>query len=96
MEQALHKRAKTTYLIRQEIKTSKLSIKVLAKKYGISISTVHKWITREDVRDKPMGNGRSNSILTKEEEEIICEARRKTWLPLRVSIRSSKTCYGKS
>ena len=29
-----------------------------------------------------MGNGRSNSILTEEEDEIICEARRKTWLPL--------------
>ena len=45
MEQVLHKHAKTTYLIRQEIKTSKLSLKVLAKKFGISISTVHKWIT---------------------------------------------------
>ena len=84
MEQVLHKRAKTTYLIREEIQTSKLSLKALAKKYGISISTVYKWRKREDVRDKPMGNGRANSILTKEEEEIICEARRKTWLPLRV------------
>jgi transposase len=29
-----------------------------------------------------MGNGRANSVLTKEEESIICEFRRKTWLPL--------------
>ena len=55
MEQVLHKHTKTIYLIREEIKTSNLSIKALAKKFGISISTVHKWRKREDVRDKPMG-----------------------------------------
>ena len=34
--------------------------------------------------------------LTKEEGEIICEVPRKTWLPLRVFIRSSKACYSQS
>ena len=29
-----------------------------------------------------MGNGRSNSVLTEEEEKVICETRKKTWLPL--------------
>ena len=29
-----------------------------------------------------MGNGRANSPLTTEEEQIICQIRKKTWLPL--------------
>ena len=37
MEQVLHKRAKTTYLIREEIKTSKLPLKALAKKFNIEV-----------------------------------------------------------
>ena len=29
-----------------------------------------------------MGNGRANSVLTPDEEVVICAARRKTWLAL--------------
>ena len=82
MGQILHKRARTTEQIRREIKASKLSQYKLAKKYNINRKTVAKWQTRETVEDKPMGNGRSNSVLTKDEELVIKTSREKTWLPL--------------
>jgi transposase len=82
MGQILHKCATTTAVTRAKIIASKDSIQATAKQFGISPSTVVKWRKRGNANDLPMGNGRANSVLTSEEEQLICEARRRTWLPL--------------
>lgn len=82
MGQILHQRARTTQGIRKEIQEAKGSLKALAKRFGVNIKTIAKWKKRESVEDAKMGNGRANTVLTEEEEVVICEMRRKTWLPL--------------
>ena len=82
MGQILHRCAKTTNIIRDEIRHSDKSIYFLAKKYNISWATAKKWSERDSGYDKQMGNGRANSVLTEDEEIVICTARRKTWLAL--------------
>lgn len=82
MAQVLHKRATTTHLTRQYIINSSASVQALANQLGISPSTVQKWRTRGTIEDKPMGNGRANSVLQKEEEELICKTRQLTWFAL--------------
>lgn len=82
MGQILHKRARTTQAIRTEIRTAKGSLLTLAKRFNVNPKTIQKWRKREASEDLPMGNGRANSVLTKEEETLICELRKKTWLPL--------------
>ncbi len=39
----LHKRARTTPAVREEIATSKEPASVLALRYGVSICTIYKW-----------------------------------------------------
>ncbi|MGD9947386.1 MAG: hypothetical protein AB7U29_02780 [Desulfobulbus sp.] len=51
MKIRLHKQARTTPAIRQEIRESSLSERALAEKYGISRSTVRKWKQRQSVED---------------------------------------------
>jgi transposase-like protein len=82
MGQILHKRARTTAVMRAEIQNSSLSQYKLAAKYGINRKTVAKWQSREHVTDKAMGNGRYNSVLTSDEELVIKTTREKTLLPL--------------
>lgn len=82
MGQVLHKCTKTTHIIRQEIIASPLPARVMAKQLGLNVKTVSQWHQRQDVHDKPMGNGRANSVLTPEEEYLIVEVRTKSWLPL--------------
>lgn len=82
MGQILHRRATTTHRIRKEIKNSEGKISEIAERFGINWRTAKKWKERESVQDAPMGNGRSNSVLTKEDEWLILETRTKTWLPL--------------
>ena len=64
MGQILHKCARTTEVIRKEIRSSEESINFLAKKYNISPTTVQKWKQRKSSSDSQMGNGRANSVLT--------------------------------
>jgi transposase-like protein len=84
MGQILHKCAKTTHVIRKEIQESKESIAKLAKKYNLNPKTIIKWRKRKDesVEDSPMGRKESQSILTEQEEAIICEFRRITRLSI--------------
>ena len=78
MGQILHKRAKTTHIIRKEIQESKESIAKLAKRFNLNPKTIQKWKKRESVEDNPMGRKQSQSILTEQEEAVICEFRRVT------------------
>ncbi|MBB5611554.1 helix-turn-helix domain-containing protein, partial [Janthinobacterium sp. S3M3] len=51
MTQALHSRARTTHLIREEIKKSTLSQAELARLYNVSRQTIRKWQDRDSVDD---------------------------------------------
>ena len=82
MGQILHKRARTTEATRKEIQEASGSLEKLAKKFNVNWKTIQKWKQRDNTEDSKMGNGRANSVLTEEEEKIICETRKKTWLPL--------------
>jgi transposase len=82
MGQILHKRATTTHEVRAAIQRSTGSVKELAARYGINAKTVQKWRKREDVEDAPMGAKRSPTVLSEEDEAIICALREKTGLPL--------------
>ncbi len=82
MGQILHKRAKTTHAIRNEIQQSEETIAELSRKYGVSQNTVSKWRKRNSVEDAKMGSHKLRTVLTEMDEEIICMFRRKTALPL--------------
>ena len=47
----LHKNARTTPAVRQEIRRSTLSERALARQYGISRTTARKWKGRDSVED---------------------------------------------
>ncbi len=48
----LHKRARTTPAVREEIAASQEPASVLALRYGVSICTIYKWKRREVFTDK--------------------------------------------
>jgi len=50
----IHKNARTTPKVRQEIQKSKESNSELARRYGIDIATVRKWRSRDFVTDAPV------------------------------------------
>ena len=56
MSQALHSQARTTHLIRDEIRKSTLSQRELAERYNVSRLTIRKWQNRnsaEDISHRP-------------------------------------------
>jgi transposase len=60
-----------------------VSLKVLAKRYGISQKTVAKWKKRTTVKDLPTGPSDVHStVLSIEEEAIIVAFHKHTLLPL--------------
>ncbi len=62
---------------------SEESVRALAKRYGISPTTVQKWRKRETVADRPLGPAQPHSTgLTLEQEAMIVAVRRHTLLPL--------------
>lgn len=71
----LHKRARTTPAIRREIQGSKLSERALAKKYGITRTTVRKWKYRDTVEDRPIMPKTLHTTLSPLEEKIVVELR---------------------
>jgi len=71
MLQKLHKNAKTNYLIRREIQSSKSSVTELARKFNISWLTVKKWQTRKSVEDKSSRPDKTRTSLLKEQEDLI-------------------------
>ncbi|MEW6102882.1 MAG: IS481 family transposase, partial [bacterium] len=52
MQIKLHKNATTTLAIRRVIKESPLSAYALAKKYGLSQTTIHRWKNAPNLEDK--------------------------------------------
>src|SRR5215210_6571525 len=83
MGQVLHGSATTTKAVRRAIQASQESVRALARRYGVSPTTVQKWRKRQTVADQPMGPKQPRStVLTVEEEAIIVAVRRHTLLPL--------------
>ena len=72
-----HANAKTTPRIRKEIQESNETIAVLAKRLSLNPKTVIKWKNAPSVEDKKSGPTQPKStVLTEQEEKVICEFRR--------------------
>ena len=83
MTKRLHANARTTVEIRQTIRESSESQRVLARRYGINPKTVAKWKKRTSVHDLPTGpKPTKHKKLSDEEEEMIIALRVHTLLPL--------------
>src|ERR671912_1495844 len=83
MGQVLHGSATTTEAVRRAIQAREESVRALARRYGISPTTVQKWRKRTTVADARMGPKQVRStVLSVEEEAIVIAFRRHTLLPL--------------
>lgn len=76
MLQKLHKRAKTNYAIRSEIKASNKSIRELAIEYGLNTKTILKWKHRDVLEDKPSRPITLQTKISKEHEVLIVYERK--------------------
>lgn len=76
MQIKLHKNARTTLAVREEIKNSKLSTNLIAKKYNLSWNTVNKWRNSDDLSDKSSRPRKLRTNLSKQEEDLICFERK--------------------
>jgi len=83
MGQVLHGSARTTQAVRRAIQLRQESVRALAKRFGVSPTTVQKWRKRSTTADARMGPKEARStVLTPEEEAFIVAFRRHTLLPL--------------
>jgi transposase-like protein len=83
MGQVLHGSATTTEAVRRAIQLRQESVRALAKRYGVSPTTVQKWRKRSTTADAPMGPKEARStVLSPDEEAVIVAFRRHTLLPL--------------
>ena len=83
MASVLHGCARTTPRVRAELQASQDKTSVLARRYGLSRTTVVKWRARSTTVDAPMGPRRpASTVLSLTEEAVIVEFRRRTMLPL--------------
>ena len=88
MGQVLHGSATTTEAVRRAIQASQASVRALARRYGISPTTVEKWRRRATAADAPMGPKQPRStVLTPLEEATVVAFRRHTLLPLDAAAR---------
>lgn len=74
--QALHSHARTTHLIREEIKNSTLSQAELASLYNVIRQTIRKWQDRNSVDDASHRPNTMHTTLTPEQKLVV--VRRKT------------------
>ncbi|MBA2724144.1 MAG: IS481 family transposase [Methylibium sp.] len=83
MASILHGSARTTPRVRAELQASQDKTSALARRYGLSRTTVAKWRARSTTVDAPMGPRRPcSTVLSTVEEAMIVEFRRRTLLPL--------------
>jgi len=78
----LHKRARTTPAIREELRQSTLSERTLAQQYNISRETVRKWKNRDSVEDRSHRPHVLHATLSSSEEAVVVELRKTLLLPL--------------
>jgi transposase len=83
MGQVLHGSARTTEAVRRAIQLRQESVRALARRFGVSPTTIQKWRKRSTTTDAPMGPKEPRStVLTPEEEAMVVAFRRHTLLPL--------------
>lgn len=82
MGSLLHGNAKTTPRIRKEIQESLESAPKLAKRLNLNVKTVLKWKKSDIVEDKRSGPKKPKSALSDTQQQVICEFRRVSKLPL--------------
>jgi transposase InsO family protein len=82
MKLNLHKNARTTPAIRQELRESTQSERELAREYHLSRATVRKWRQRDSVHDGSHRPHRLHTTLTPAQELVVIELRRTLLLPL--------------
>ncbi|MDI4661942.1 IS481 family transposase [Cobetia sp. BMC6] len=77
MDIKLHKQATTTPKIRADIQAapSSMTNKDLARQFGVSVSTIHRWRYRDDVLDHSHTRHNLLATLTSKQEEIVIAAR---------------------
>lgn len=72
MGQVLHGSARTTEAVRRAIQAREESVRALARRYGISPTTVQRWRRRQTVADERMGPKQARStVLSIEGEAVI-------------------------
>ena len=81
MTQALHSQARTTHLVREEIKNSTLPQAELARLYNVTRQTIRKWQDRESPVDGSHSPKTMYTTLTPDQELIVVELRRTLLLP---------------
>ena len=81
MTQALHSQARTTHLIREEIRVSSLHQAALARLYNVTRQTIRKWQDRTSPVDGSHVPITMNTTLTPAQELIVVELRRTLLLP---------------
>ena len=81
MTQALHSQARTTHLIREEIRNSTLPQAELARLYNVTRQTIRKWQDRESPADGSHSPKTMYTTLTPDQELIVVELRRTLLLP---------------
>lgn len=81
MTQSLHSQARTTHLIREEIRTSTLSQRALASLYHVSRLTISKWQKRDSTEDASHRPHTMHTTLTKAQEIIVLALRTTLLLP---------------
>lgn len=83
---SLHKSARTTPATRTEIKKlyfdEGVKTSEISKRFGVSQTTIYKWIKRESNQDLKMGTKTPNTVLNKFEEQIVCSVRKNLLLSL--------------
>ena len=81
MTQALHSQARTTHLIREEIRTSSLSQAALARLYNVTRKTIRKWQDRTSPVDGSHAPITMYTTLTAAQELVVVELRKTLLLP---------------
>jgi DNA-binding transcriptional regulator YiaG len=71
MTQSLHSQARTTHLIREDIRTSTLSQAELARRYNVTRQTIRKWKDRDSPADRPHNPITMVTTLTPAQELIV-------------------------
>jgi len=84
MALTLHPLARTTPRTRAELRAEdhSLSDAALARKYGVTAPTVHKWRERESTQDRSHRPDTLHCTLNPAQEAVAMEIRRTLWLPL--------------
>jgi transposase-like protein len=78
----LHKCARTTRAIREEIRNSPLGVRTLARLYGLNRATVRKWKQRASVEDRQHRPHELHATLTPAQETVVLAIRETLELPL--------------